>query len=69
MIEIDRVFREKNIRSKMLLQVHDELIFNVYNDEVDIVRDIVYNVMTNIVKLKVPLDVDIEMGNNWYEAK
>lgn len=53
----------------MLLQVHDELIFNVYNDEIDEVKDIVYNIMTNVYQLLVPLDVDIELGNNWYEAK
>ena len=69
MIEIDNIFSEKKLKSKMLLQVHDELIFNVYNDELDIVKDIVYNTMTKVVKLSVPLDVDIEMGNNWYEAK
>lgn len=69
MIEINKVFKEKQIKSKMLLQVHDELIFNVYNDEIDIVKDIVYNTMVNTYKLNVPLDVDIEVGNNWYEAK
>ena len=40
-----------------------------YNDEIDIVKDIVYNTMINIIKLSVPLDVDVETGNNWYEAK
>lgn len=69
MVEIDKLFRENNIRSKMLLQVHDELIFNVYNDEIDKVKDIVYNTMTNVFDLEVPLDVHIEVGNNWYEAK
>ena len=69
MVDIDRIFKEKKIKSKMLLQVHDELIFNVYNDEVDIVKKIIYNTMNNVVKLNVPLDVDIETGNNWYEAK
>ena len=69
MIEIDNIFEEKKLKSKMLLQVHDELIFNVYNDEIDIVKNIVYNAMTKVVKLSVPLEVDIEMGNNWYEAK
>ena len=58
-----------DIKSKMLLQVHDELIFNVYDDEIDKVKEIVYNTMTNVFDLKVPLDVDIELGNNWYEAK
>ena len=62
-------FEKENIKSKMLLQVHDELIFNVYDDEIDKVKEIVYNTMTNVFDLKVPLDVDIELGNNWYEAK
>lgn len=69
MVDIDREFKEKNIRSKMLLQVHDELIFNVYNDEVDKVKEIVHRLMTNAYSLKVPLDVHIEFGKNWYEAK
>ena len=69
MIEIDEIFEKENIKSKMLLQVHDELIFNVYDDEIDKVKEIVYNTMTNVFNLKVPLDVDIELGNNWYEAK
>ena len=69
MVDIHKLFIDNNIKSKMLLQVHDELIFNVYNDEIDKVKDIVYNTMTNIYNLDVPLDVHIEMGNNWYEAK
>ena len=69
MVEIDNIFEKENIKSKMLLQVHDELIFNVYKDELDKVKDIVYNTMTKVFDLKVPLDVDIEVGNNWYEAK
>ena len=69
MVEISDIFEKENIKSKMLLQVHDELIFNVYNDEIDKVKDIVYNTMTKVFELKVPLDVDIELGNNWYEAK
>ena len=69
MVDISRIFKENDIKSKMLLQVHDELIFNVYKDELDKVKDIVYNTMTKVFDLKVPLDVDIEVGNNWYEAK
>lgn len=69
MVEINNIFEKENIKSKMLLQVHDELIFNVYNNEIDKVKDIVYNTMTKVFELKVPLDVDIELGNNWYEAK
>ena len=69
MVEIYNIFKKKKLKSKMLLQVHDELIFNVCNDEIDIVKDIVYNTMVNVIKLSVPLDVDVETGNNWYEAK
>ena len=69
MVDISRIFKENDIKSKMLLQVHDELIFNVYKDEIDTVREIVYNTMNDSYKLLVPLDVDIEIGNNWYEAK
>ncbi len=69
MVEIYNIFNESSLKSKMLLQVHDELIFNVYNDELDLVKDIVFNTMTKVINLSVPLDVDIEVGNNWYEAK
>ena len=69
MVEIALKFREEKIKSKMLLQVHDELIFNCYNDEIKEVRDIVRNIMENAYKLSVPLKVDIEEGINWYEAK
>ena len=69
MIEIDNIFTKENIKSKMLLQVHDELIFNVYNDEIDKVKEIVKDTMENTYKLSVPLKVSINTGNNWYEAK
>lgn len=69
MIEIDKEFTNKNLKSKMLLQVHDELIFNVLNSEKEEVTNIVKNIMENTYKLEVPLIVDIEFGNNWYEAK
>mgnify|MGYP004527571745 FL=1 len=69
MIEIDNIFTKENIKSKMLIQVHDELIFNVYNDEIDKVKEIVKDTMENTYKLSVPLKVSINTGNNWYEAK
>ena len=69
MIEIDNIFTKENIKSKMLLQVHDELIFNIYNDEIDKVKEIVKDTMENTYKLSVPLKVSINTGNNWYEAK
>ncbi len=69
MVEIDREFIKHNIKSTMLLQVHDELIFNCLKEEKDIVKKIVADIMENTFKLNVPLVVDINFGNNWYEAK
>ena len=69
MIEIDREFAKRNLKSKMLLQIHDELIFNVLNDELDEVKEVVKNIMENTVSLPVPLIVDIHTGRNLYEAK
>ena len=69
MIEIDTAIEEKNLKSTMLLQVHDELIFNVINEEKEELESLVKNIMENTIKLDVPLEVDIEFGTNWYEAK
>lgn len=69
MIEIDEAFTKNNLKSTMLLQVHDELIFNVINDEKDIVEKLVKDIMENTIKLNIPLEVDIEFGTNWYDAK
>ena len=69
MVEIFEEFKKHNLKSKMLIQVHDELVFNVLKDELDIVKSIVKEIMENTFKLNVPLKVDIEIGNNWYEAK
>ena len=69
MIDIDSEFKEKNIKSKMLLQIHDELIFEVKEEEKEIVKEIVKEKMENAFKLSVPLVVDINMGKDLYEAK
>lgn len=69
MVEIYDEFRKRGLKSKMLIQVHDELVFNVLDDELDVVKDIVKDIMENTYKLEVPLKVEIEYGNNWYEAK
>jgi len=69
MIKIDKEIKKNNLKSKMILQVHDELIFNVLNDEKEIMEKLVKDTMENIYKLEVPLVVDIEFGSNWYEAK
>ena len=69
MVEIYREFNKRNLKSKMLIQVHDELVFNVLNNELDEVSKIVKDIMENTFKIDVPLKVDIEFGDNWYEAK
>ena len=53
----------------MLLQVHDELIFEVPNEELESIKELVRNIMEGIYKLSVPLKVEIEYGKDWYDAK
>ena len=69
MVEIDKEFNEKNIQSKMILQVHDELIFDVIESEKKIVEEIVKRVMTSTISLAVPLKVSADYGKNWYDIK
>ncbi|MCI2042212.1 MAG: DNA polymerase I [Bacilli bacterium] len=69
MVELYRAMQEKKLKSKILIQVHDELVFNIYNDELEIMKELVKEKMEKVVKLSVPLRVDIETGNDWYEAK
>ena len=69
MVEIYSEFEKRNLKSKMLIQVHDELVFNVYKDEEEVVENIIKDIMENTYKLSVPLVVDINKGIDWYEAK
>ena len=69
MVEIYDKFKELGLKSKMIIQVHDELVFNVVNSELEQVSNIVKEIMENTYKLAVPLKVEIEYGSNWYEAK
>jgi DNA-directed DNA polymerase len=69
MIDIDTEFKNKKIKSKMLLQIHDELVFEVKEEEIEIVKEIVKEKMENAFKLSVPLIVDINLGKDLYEAK
>ena len=69
MIEIYEELNKRNLKSKMVLQVHDELIFDVLKEEKDEVIDIIENIMENTYKLRVPLKVDTETGDNWYNVK
>jgi len=69
MIAAYRKLREQKLRSRMLLQVHDELVLEVPADEVDTVSVILKETMEQTVRLSVPLDIDIHKGKNWAEAK
>ena len=63
MVEIDKKLQNK--RTKMILQVHDELVFEVPEDELKEVEEVVKETMEHCVELKVPLKVDIEIGDHW----
>lgn len=69
MVEASKKLKESNMKTKMILQVHDELIFDVFKDELDMVKEIVKETMEGVCKMSVPLKVDIEVGTDWYEAK
>ncbi len=69
MINIYNKFKEENLKSKMLIQVHDELVFSVLNEEKLHVQKIVTDIMESAYELVVPLKVQTDFGNNWYEAK
>lgn len=68
MINIKKRFEKEGIKSKMLLQVHDELVFDALKSELEIIKPIIKHEMENAVKTEVPLIVDIGVGENWLEA-
>ena len=69
MIAVFRMLKERNLKSKLILQIHDELVVETAEDEVDEVKTIVTECMKNAAALAVSLEVDLHTGNNWYEAK
>lgn len=69
MVEIYDKFKKENIKSKMIMQVHDELIFDVVESERELVKEIVTNIMTSVIKLSVPLKVSSDFGKNLYDTK
>ena len=69
MIKVYNRFKELNLKSKLILQVHDELIFDCTNEEIDIVKNEVKSIMENVVSLNVPLKVSSDTGDNWYNTK
>lgn len=69
MIDVYNEFNDKGLKSKILVQVHDELVIDCKKDEIDIVKEILTEKMNNVYELSVPLKVDINYGADWYEAK
>ena len=69
MLGVNRELKNRNMKSRLILQVHDELLIEAYRDEVEEVQTILKDQMEHAAELKVPLIVDMHSGNNWYEAK
>jgi DNA polymerase-1 len=68
MINIHNRFEKENFKSKMLLQVHDELVFDAHKEELEIIKPIIKYEMENAFKMNVPLDVEVGVGENWLQA-
>jgi DNA polymerase-1 len=68
MIRVHKAMKSMDLKSKMLLQVHDELVFDVHESEIDAMKDLVKREMEAAVDLVVPMEVEIEVGDNWLDA-
>ncbi len=69
MVNVHKKLEESSLKSKLILQVHDELIVETYDDEIEKVTKIVKEEMENAVQMDVHLDVDLNVGNSWYDVK
>ena len=69
MIQIDEELRARKLKSRMMLQVHDELLFEVPEDEIELMRGLVREKMENVHKLSVPLLVELGVGPNWRDVE
>ena len=69
MVKVYYKLKEMNLKSKLILQVHDELLIEAHKDEKDLVKKLLQEEMENTVSLSLPLDVDVHEGNDWYDAK
>jgi DNA polymerase-1 len=68
MVAVQKDIREKNLKSKMILQVHDELVFDVHSDERNTLEKLVKESMEGALELSVPLEVEYKIANNWLDA-
>ena len=69
MIKVWKALKEEGLKSRLILQVHDELLIEAYEPELEAVQKILKEEMEHAAKLKVPLEIDMHTGVNWYEAK
>ena len=69
MIKVYNKLKEEKLESKLILQVHDELLIETKESEIEKVKIILKNCMENVINLSIPLKIDIKQGNNWFEAK
>ncbi len=69
MVSVYRRLKAEELKSSLILQVHDELILNVYKDEIEVIKKLVVDEMKKVMELSVPLEADVNIGENWYEAK
>ena len=69
MVNVYKELKKRKLKSRLILQIHDELIIEAKNDEVEEVKVLLREIMENSIKLSIPLTVDLEVGANWYEAK
>ena len=69
MVKVYNRLKKENLNSEIILQVHDELILNVKEEELEIVKSLVKEEMENVLKMSVALEVDTNIGKTWYEAK
>ena len=68
MINVSRRIQEEGLQSRMVLQIHDELVFDAVPQEIDKLQQIVREEMENVIELSIPLTVECNYGNNWLEA-
>ena len=71
-LAMNRIYNKlkiNNLKSKLIMQVHDELIVETVPDELDKIKEIMYEAMEHVINLSVPLDIDLNTGKSWYDAK
>ena len=68
MIQVDREMTKRQLKSKMLLQIHDELVFEVPQEEIEVMKELVTSIMNNAITMEVPLATDVNYGSSWFDA-